>query len=167
MERLWSSLRLRKWGQSPPRFKGQPGPGRDSVSPRDHWAPPPPGSQGLPGQDRSRLSSRPGASRRPPTPRSWAGTPFALLPGRRAGPSSAILRTVGSAPPTARPRDQRCACGGLAPSRPPPPSRLFRDRPVNNTRTCRPAPVAIGISGILRDKGRGRGWGPGPDPAGA
>lgn len=72
---------------------------------------PPPGSQGRPGRARS----RPGASLGPPTPGSRAGTPRALLPPRRAAPSSARppnrrLR----APPPAGPAAPRTP--GLAPS---------------------------------------------------
>lgn len=148
--------RLRKQGRNaPPGFKGPRGPGRDSASLRDHSAPPPPGSQGRRGQDSSRLSSRPAAPLRPPAPGSRAGPRLALLPPRRAGPSSA--------PPPSRPvlhatacsaRTRRCARSGLGPSHPPPrPPGLFQARPVNNTRTCRPAPVAIGTPGILRGRG--------------
>lgn len=117
---------------------------------------PPPGSQGPPGREGSRLRSRPGASRRPPSPGSRAGTPLARLPGRR--PSSAILRTAlrTAARPAAAPAPLAAASPPAAHPHPP---RLFRARPVNNTRTCRRAPVAIGIPGILRRPGAGRGGG--------
>lgn len=114
-------------GRRSPRWKDsgtRKGLGVPSGSPGS----PPPGSQGLPGREGSRLRSRPGAPRRPPAPGSRAGTPLlALLPGRR--PSSAILRTVRSAPP---------------PARPPHPRRSPRPRPRP------PTPTRPAISGSTR-----------------
>lgn len=84
-------------------------------------APPPPGSQGRPGRDRSRLSSGSRARLGLPTRVARARAPRALLPPRRAGPSSAmppkrpaLLASARSALRT------RCARSRPRPIRPPP-----------------------------------------------
>lgn len=139
MKGLWSALRLRKWGQSPPRLRGQVEPGRDSVSFESLGSP----SPGLPGPaGPGRLQAQLQARRLPQT-----SHPRLLDRDPSRSPASAPRRPQlrdASEPPLLRAAARSARRpGGSAHSQPRPhpptplhPRRLFRARPVNNTRTC-------------------------------
>lgn len=97
----------------------------------------------------------------PPAPGQDPARPTAWAPRRPQlrDPWNCGLRTA--AGPAAHQRFSSC---GLAPSRPPPLSRLFRARPVNNTSTCRPA-CCHRDPGYFKGQEAGEGLGPGLDPA--
>lgn len=167
-EGLWSPLRLRKRARNPPGIRRTAGTRKGLSVPLGSLGSPSPGLPGPAGpgglQAQLQASCLPQAS-------------HPGLPGRAPSrsPASAPRRpqlrdaSEPSGPASRRPLRPDASLGSVRrrPTRlPPRPPGLFQARPVNNTRTCRPAPVAIGTLGILRGREGRREAAPGGGPGG-